>query len=143
VTAARSIVAGVLAAVFVGLAALHVSWAFGGHRGARAAIPEVDGEPAFRPGRAATLVVALLLVLAGATVAARSWAVGGERVALLSRVGTWTLGAVFALRAVGNFDTFGFFKAARDTAFARYDTLVYSPLCLAIGLGCLLIALGS
>jgi hypothetical protein len=142
VTAVRGIVALALIAVFVALAVLHVSWAFGARWGADVAIPTVGGRPAFQPGRAGTLAVALLLVVAAGTIAARSWAVaGGESVAPLARVGVWTLCAVFGLRAVGNFGTFGFFKTVRDTTFARYDTLLFSPLCLALGVGCLLVAL--
>ena len=125
------------------LASIHVYWAFGGRWGARVAVPEVRGKPAFRPGRAATLVVAALLAAAAGIVALRSAMIPGQDVApWIVRAGTWTLAAVFVGRAVGNFDTFGFFKTARSTSFARYDTRVFSPLCLAIGLGCLAIALG-
>jgi hypothetical protein len=42
------------------------------------------------------------------------------------------MAVVFVVRAVGDFHYCGFFKRVRDTAFARYDTLVYSPLCVVI-----------
>jgi hypothetical protein len=48
------------------------------------------------------------------------------------RVGIWVIAVVFALRAVGDFHYCGLFKRVRDNAFARYDTLVYSPLCVVI-----------
>jgi hypothetical protein len=142
----RHVVALALVALFLALAALHVAWAFGGRWGASVAVPEVDGRPAFRPSRAATLVVALLLGAAAAIIAMRASTDPGPSDASwlprLVRIGTWTLSAVFALRAVGNFDTFGFFKVARDTPFARYDTLLFSPLCAAIALGCIVVARG-
>jgi hypothetical protein len=140
--ALRKINAVALVVLFLMLGAVHVYWAFGGRRGASAAIPEVDGRPAFHPGRAVTLVVALLLSVAAAIIAFRSNLLSAGSSCLVVRVGAWTLSAVFALRAVGNFRTVGFFKARRDTAFARYDTILFSPLCLAIGVGCFYVALG-
>lgn len=139
----RPIVALALVALFTAIAALHVYWAFGGRWGARVAVPEVDGRPAFRPSRVATLTVAFLLAAAATIVAMRSNGMSGQGDAhWVVRVGAWTLAVVFVARAIGNFDTFGFFKAVRDTAFARYDTVLFSPLCVAIGLGCILVALG-
>ena len=137
-----TVVAGALVLLFLLLASLHIYWALGGRWGAKATIPEVDGIPAFRPSRTATLVVAVLLATAAMVVALRSNMLRGQGAApWLLQLGVWTLCAVFTLRAVGNFSTVGFFKVARNTAFARLDTLLYSPLCLVIALGCLVIAL--
>jgi hypothetical protein len=41
---------------------------------------------------------------------------------------------VFVLRAVGNLRTFGFFKNITGTPFSRWDTWLYSPLCLLLAL---------
>jgi hypothetical protein len=139
-TLLRHVVAVVLVALFLLLAALHVYWAAGGRWGASVAVPEVGGRPAFQPGPAATLVVALLLAAAAAVVAARARFVPDLGAPWLFRAGAWTLSAVFALRTIGNFRTFGLFRAARDTAFARYDRVLFTPLCVAIAVGCLLIA---
>lgn len=137
-----TVVAGALVLLFLLLASLHIYWALGGRWGAKATIPEVDGIPAFRPSRTATLVVAVLLATAAMVVALRSNMLPGQGAApWLLQLGVWTLCAVFTLRAVGNCSTVGFFKVARNTAFARLDTLLYSPLCLVIALGCLVIAL--
>jgi hypothetical protein len=142
-TLLQALVAPVLVALFLALAALHVYWACGGRWGASVAVPELDGRPAFRPGRGATLAVAVLLGAAAGIVALKSNGIPGSSVAReLVNLGAWTLSAVFALRAIGNRDTFGFLKVARDTAFSRYDTRFYSPLCLTISLCCLLVALG-
>jgi hypothetical protein len=139
--AVHGIVALLLVGVFVQLALLHVFWAVGGRWGSAVAVPEIDGRPAFVPGRAATLMVAGLLVLAGATIALRSRIVALDGVPpRLVAVATWTLASVFALRAAGNLHTFGFFKTVRATRFARLDTRVFSPLCLAIALGCTIVA---
>ena len=131
------------AIVLLSLAVLHVYWAAGGKRGAGAAVPEVAGRPAFVPGPNATLLVALALTLAALVVLGRA---GLWRPALIPRpmfvTGTWGLCAVFLLRAVGDLRLVGFFKRVRDTRFARRDTLLYSPLSLALGLALLGLALG-
>ena len=56
-------------------------------------------------------------------------------------VGTWVWAGVFTLRAVGDFRLVGFFKRPSDSRFARRDTRLYSPLCLALGLALLALAL--
>jgi hypothetical protein len=126
-----TIPAAILCAVFVVLAAVHVYWAFGGGQGFGSAVPTWDGAPVFIPGRAATLLVAVAL-LAAAVVSV--WRAGVLSIgpAWIPRVGIWVIAVVFAVRAVGDFHYCGFFKRVRGTAFARYDTLVYSPLCAVI-----------
>jgi hypothetical protein len=137
----RAIVGALLVVVFATLCAWHVYWAAGGRRGAKNAVPEVGGKPTLNPGPTATLVVAALLAAAAAVVAMRSGLVPGEgALPRLVRLSTWSLAAVFALRAVGDFRTIGFFKAVRGTGFARYDTALYSPLCLAIAAGSAFVA---
>jgi hypothetical protein len=53
-----------LASVLAFLSGLHIYWALGGRWGWGAAIPQVDGRPAFTPSRFATLLVALGLAAA-------------------------------------------------------------------------------
>lgn len=115
------------------IALLHVYWAFGGRWGAAAAIPEIPGKgAAFRPGFAATLLVALALgvavglILARIEVLPRAWPRALETGLL------WAGAAVFGLRALGEFRYVGFFARVRDTRFARMDRRLYSPLCLGL-----------
>src|SRR4051812_48774314 len=95
------------------LAGVHVYWAVGGRWGAVAAVPERAGEPLFRPGPAACLVVATLLVIASALIASKAFGVWLPRG--WSTVGTFGVALVFAGRAVGDFRWVGFFKRVRDT----------------------------
>ena len=128
---------------FAGLSGLHFYWAFGGQRGRKGAIPELDGKPLFRPGVAGTLAVAILLALAGTLVLERA-AVGPGIVApTISLWGTWGVAAALIGRAVGDFNYLGFFKRRRATAFARLDTRLYSPLALLLGLGAGIVAWGG
>ncbi|MDF0673312.1 MAG: DUF3995 domain-containing protein [Nitrospira sp.] len=44
------------------------------------------------------------------------------------------LALVLLLRAIGDFRLVGFWNRIRDTCFARLDTALYSPLCLALAI---------
>ena len=109
------------AGVFVFLAAMHFYWAIAGVGGRSAAIPEIDGVPAFRPSKAATAAVGLALLGVAAIVLLE------VKLLLACAAG------VLILRAIGDFRLVGFFKRMRGSKFARMDTLLYSPLCLALG----------
>ncbi|HTP61384.1 MAG TPA: DUF3995 domain-containing protein [Burkholderiales bacterium] len=116
------------AIVFVFLAGMHFYWASGGGNGKNAAIPEVDGAPAFRPSKAATAAVGLALL-------------GVAAIVLLDlKLLLACAAAVLILRAIGDFRLVGFFKRVRGSKFARIDTLLYSPLCLALGAALVVLA---
>lgn len=132
-----------VSAVLVGLSGLHVYWAFGGHRGRRAAIPELDGKPLFRPGVGGTLLVACLLALAGMLVLERAGVGPGIFPPRASLWGTGGVAAALIGRAVGDFNHVGFFKRRATSVFARLDTRLYSPLALALGLGAGIVAWGG
>lgn len=121
-----------IAVILFALSMLHVFWAAGGQWGSRVAVPEVSGRPAFVPSRGATLGVAAALLLAALVVLGRVglWFVPVPR--WLFVWGTWGLAGIFLARAVGDFRRFGFFKRVRGTAFARWDTRLFSPLCLGL-----------
>jgi Protein of unknown function (DUF3995) len=129
-----------LASVFAAIAVVHLYWACGGRRGATDAIPERGGQRLFRPGAAATLVVAGLLTVASVLVLARAGLGAAVVPPAVSRWGTWGVAAVLTARAVGEFNYLGFFKRRRGTRFARLDTRFYSPLALALGLGTAVVA---
>ena len=135
-------IAALVAAVLLVLSGLHLYWAAGGRGPSMAVVPEVGGRPAFVPGRVATLFVAAALACAAAVVLVRAgmWSGAPPVVAFLARCGAWVLVAVFLARALGDFHLVGFTKRVRGTAFARWDTALYSPLCAALGLAVLWIA---
>ncbi len=129
------LVAWALIAVFASLSLVHVYWLFGGRVGQLAAIPENDGTPIFEPSALATLVVTMGLALCAVIIAGTA----GMLVLPLSQtILAWLtrgLAVVLLLRAIGDFRLVGFFKGIRHTRFARLDTVVYSPLCLALAIG--------
>ena len=102
-----------LAAFFFGTCLLHVAWAFGLHWGASAALPESQGRPAYTPSRAATLLVAAALGVAGLLVLVHSGVLPTPISPRWTRILLWVASAVFALRAIGDFRLVGFFKKVR------------------------------
>lgn len=124
-----------LVTIFLCLSLLHFYWLLGGRVGLHAAIPEIDGKPAFQPSATATLVVAIGLALCALLIAATA---GVLTLPLPHSVLAWltrALAFVLLLRAIGDFRLVGFFKRIRSSRFARLDTAVYSPLCLVLAIG--------
>ncbi|MEZ5840420.1 MAG: DUF3995 domain-containing protein [Hyphomicrobiales bacterium] len=125
----------ILAAVFVVLALLHAYWAFGGTFGKAAAIPEINGAPAFEPSAAGTMLVAAGLLACALVIGIAAGLTNGS--GDLRGLAGWVaygLAAALLLRAVGEFRLVGFFKRVRGSAFSRMDDFVYSPLCVALAL---------
>lgn len=131
----RSLIGSTIAIVFMVLGAAHAYWAAGGRAGWALVIPSLDGQPAFRPTRLGTAAVALALFAAGAIVAAAAGRLALPIPPLTGRVLAGLLALVLFARVVGDFRWYGMFKRVRDTAFARLDTLVYTPLCAVLGAG--------
>jgi len=119
---------------FVGLAILHLYWAFGGKFGMSAALPELDGVPVFTPGAVATLGVAFVLSGFALIALVLGFRVGSA--AALTPYAVFfgfTIGGVRILRAVGDFRYVGFFKRVKGSKFAMYDSWLFSPFCLIAG----------
>ena len=138
----------VAAGVLLALAGLHVYWAAGGRWGASAAVPwregttgAGDGRPLFRPKKAATLLVALLLFLGAAILSGSAGLFGRLAPGWLFRGGTGVLALVFLARAIGDFRWFGLFKRQAATRFAALDSALYTPLCLGLAAACVVVAL--
>ncbi|EMJ97904.1 DUF3995 domain-containing protein [Leptospira sp. WS58.C1] len=113
------------------LSALHVYWAFGGKLTSVAVIPETNGKPTFVPGRGLTLLVALVLFAFGAVAL---WVSGNifspNRT---SAIFSLLISLIFIGRAIGDFRLVGYFKKIKNTKFAKYDYLLYSPVCILLG----------
>jgi hypothetical protein len=122
----------------------HLYWAAGGRLGADAVIPrkpvEQGGEPLFHPSPIGTLMVAaFLLGVIGLGIVVQR----GADITVpwrWSRVLLAGCGGVFVLRAIGEFRYVGFFKRVTGSRFAYWDTRLFSPFILLIGIACLAIA---
>jgi hypothetical protein len=127
--------------VFAFLAVWHFYMAFVPGAGARGAVPSVEGKALFIPTRSGTVAVGVVLLLFAGLVLATAGTIslGVPQIALSWLSYALALGLVG--RSVGEFRYVGFFKRVRGTRFARLDTLFYSPLCLLLAVGVILVAL--
>ena len=125
-----------LCAVFALLSAFHIVGAFGtwGHLPVTPVVPDT---PTPQPSSFAWLAVAVALALAALVVLARADLLLTSVPPKLSTLACSILGVIFVLRAIGEFQLLGFFKSIKGTDFAYWDTWLYTPLSLALGLGAL------
>lgn len=131
----------IVALVLLALSLLHVYWMAGGRWGAEAVVPMTEGQPLFVPGPGGTFVVAVLLAFAAQFIAQRGGSGPALMPAWMAHAGTWVIGIVFLLRAIGDFRYAGFFKRVRGSCFAELDTKYFSPLVLVLGICAVVIAM--
>ena len=122
----RALLGGGGAVALAGVSALHFYWAAGGQRGQHAVIPTSNGRALMAPSTTATVAVAAALVTTSGLYAG---ATARREPRWLYRVGATGAATVLAARALGDRRHVGFLKQSRDSAFARRDTYIYSPLC--------------
>ncbi|CAZ95031.1 DUF3995 domain-containing protein [Zobellia galactanivorans] len=89
----------------------------------------------------ATLVVGVVLVLFALVYLMKSGLLTIQGLNGVINYGYWFIPFIFILRAIGDFNYLGFFKKVKHTAFAKADSKVFVPLCLAIGIMGILIQL--
>ena len=130
-----------LAVIFSVLSFFHLYWAAGGRFGGGAAIPTASGgERLFNPSPFGTILVAAALFAAMLVVLGRLKIWGAFVPGWIFYSGTWVISLLFLLRTIGDFRYVGFFKSVTETNFARWDTILFSPLCLFIGIVAFLIS---
>jgi hypothetical protein len=114
---------------------LHMYWAFGGRWGSAAVLPVRKGEhkPAFTPRKWGTLFVAILILFASIIIVVQGDYLQSFQANSLSKIGSIVCAIVFTIRAIGDFNYVGLFKKIKHSQFAKYDTWIYSPLCLFFG----------
>src|SRR5258708_28352351 len=125
----RTLIVAVTGVIFLFLSALHIYWACGGRWGSQVTVPNKGGRPLFTPSVRATVIVALLLLMAATILLLRIRVPSNATLEFITRCGAWVLTAVFVLRATGDFHWIGFFKTVHDGGFAPVDTWGYLPPC--------------
>ena len=117
------------------LAIIHFNWAIGGEFGYDAALPTtIDEHRIINPGKLECIIVGLGLVFFGLFYFSETGLISYQLPVWIVDYIKWIIPAIFILRAVGEFKYIGFFKRVKQTKFARWDTKLFSPLCLTIGL---------
>lgn len=127
--------------IFVLLSGLHFYWLFGGKWALSTSLPTSTAQkPAFVPGLASTLIVAIGLLFFASVVYAQiamSTFIDPKYIDYL----TLAIAFIFFLRSIGDFKYVGLFKRIKGTPFAKNDARIYIPLCLCLAISCLLIVI--
>lgn len=123
------------AAIFLVLAMLHIYWAIGGTWALNLVIPvNSNGRKVIKPQSIGTFVIAivlLLFVVVDLSYCRWIFDVSGNP---YIRYGIFFVAILFLLRAIGDFRYVGFSKKYKKTEFAKWDYLLFSPLCLVISI---------
>ena len=132
-------------AIITFAAAFHLHWAFGGKIGHSVSLPQrPDNLPvlAHRIGwwRWGAAGVALALAMVAALALSASDTIQLPVPPFITRGGLALVGLAFILRSIVPTPWTGFFKSIRTTRWAKYDTRLYSPLFLILGLSLIAIA---
>src|ERR1700754_326950 len=110
------IIAILLFLVFVLLSLLHFYWVFGGKWGNKSVYPSKDDKtPITMPGPIPTFIVGLGLLGFGLLYLIKSGFINIELPLWLNKTGFPTIATIFILRAIGDFNYFGFFKKIKNT----------------------------
>ena len=132
----------ILFIVFLAIAILHFYWGLGGKWKINEAVPATQsGKKVLRPGPLACFVVAIGLMSFAIFVLIRANILVIFLPHWIWASGPWIIAAIFILRAIGDFKYIGFFKKIKQTPFGKNDSKFYSPLCLIIGILCVLLAI--
>jgi len=140
-----SLLAVMVAVVTAALAAIHLDWGFGGiwpgtdQKSCARAVAGFKGVDRMPP-LAASFAVALALFAVALLPLALAGLIVLPLPAWLTRIAGVAAALVFVGRGVAGF-TPAWRRLTPEMPFARNDRLYYSPLCLAIGAGLLLLAL--
>ena len=132
--------------IFVLISMLHFYWAFGGNWGIRAAIPEKYLDSFFHPANKMKNSIATIIVAIGLLLFAFITFLNTNFIALplpdsYIHYTTGIIGSIFFIRGIGDGNMFGLFKKRKESLFEKYDSLIYTPLCLLIATVTLLILL--
>jgi len=133
----------VASSLVLAISLVHFYWALGGRKWADRVFPQFAGtdKPVFTAGNWATILVAFIFLSFSGVIFLKTFG-GFFRISNhWIDICAWVIGALFLLRAIGDFKYVGFTKSVRSTNFAAYDTKFFTPLSLTIGLMIVVIAL--
>jgi hypothetical protein len=125
----------VCVAILAVAAAFHFYWGVGGALGRSVSLPQTEDErPVISMRPYGTHAVGVALVVSITLILAFEKQISLPLPPTLVRISMVVLSVCFALRALSWHTYVGMFKKVRGTRFAKYDTWIYSPLCLIVSL---------
>jgi len=124
-----------LSIIFISLGIIHFNWVIGGNFGFSESLPtKENGERVLNPKKIDSLIVGIGLTTFGVFYFLKSGLVDLNPPLWAMKYGSWIIPSIFLMRAIGEFKYVGFFKSVKNTDFGKWDTKLFSPLCLAIGI---------
>jgi hypothetical protein len=130
------IVAAICDFIIAVAAGFHLYWGCGGKRGLGVSLPQrEDGQFIIPQRRIDAFAFGCLMIGALCLVMAFEGRVRLPLPLSLLRLGVGSLALAAVARAMSWHRYFGLFKKLRTTDFAKFDTWLYSPLCLILGIG--------
>lgn len=117
------------------LSAIHFSWALGSKWGFEKALPaNSEGIKVLNPTKFDGAIVGIGLLLFATYYLLKGDIINLDVPSYILKYAGWSISAIFIFRAIGDFKYVGFFKQITGTEFASLDTMIYTPLCLVLGL---------
>jgi hypothetical protein len=121
--------------IFLILAIIHLYWVSGGKWALNAAFPtKNNAEKIMKFDYGLKFKIPTLIVAAGLLLFGLVALELGQWLHLLDshleNLLGYSIAAIFALRAIGDFNYLGLFKKVKSTPFAKKDSSLYVPLCL-------------
>ena len=115
-----------------GIFIIHFYWLLGGNWGLSVSLPETSTKTKpLKPGVFMTLIVALAFLLMAIIVLDIDFLTVSKTTNFYLSL---AIAVVFLLRSIGDFKYFGFFRKIKSTDFSKYDTKIFTPLSLFIGI---------
>ncbi len=128
------LLASLLFFIFLLLGLLHFYWMLGGTWAFEVVLPTtIKGNKVLSPSSLDCALVGMALLLFGIFYLYKASYIPLPLPNWVLLLGSWTIPLIFLLRTMGDFKYVGFFKSIHQTGFAFWDTLLFSPLCLFIG----------
>ena len=117
--------------LLVSIGVLHFYWAVGGKWAIEKVSPTKGvNEPIKMPGFIITFLVGIIVFFVGVMYAVKGNVIQLKITEKLSYYTVLAFAIIFLIRVIGDFKYVGLFKKINKTTFAKYDTLIFIPLCL-------------
>lgn len=125
-----------LSVILIGLGLIHFNWVIGGKFGFSESLPtEENGDRVLNPKKIDSAIVGIGLSTFGIFYLLKAGIIGFNNLPeWIMKYGNWIIPILFLLRAIGEFKYVGFFKRVKKTEFGKWDSRLFSPLCLIIAI---------
>jgi hypothetical protein len=124
-----------LCIIFTALGLIHFNWVIGGKFGLEKSLPtNENGEKILNSKKIYIAIIGIGLTLLGLFYLIKSGFLEFNIPDWTIKYIGWIIPIIFLLRAIGDFKYAGFFKRIKDTEFGKWDSKLFSPLCLFIGI---------